>query len=294
MALVVSETSAGTRATMAYTLPAWPTIPAHDAPVILAGALGGPAVEYLITPARNGLTLGATSVTASAGQLYSQVFTRGFTGGWVGGIYPAIAACPTYLCIGPAYHFYASYTGVAGGVVLASLTETAISYGAETCNAQMAVNSATPGKFLKVHSSWKPWGPGVGVFAFRNVIAMAGLRVFCTPCTDFIEAATGRSNNLTQISGDFAGNVGAACITAPIHQLYNFLVSTPELQVTSAAAKRARMVQFLREQYTETRDGRTRLSKTVPRDLFMRVMYVAVGYTMYSSLERALVKNWPE
>lgn len=265
-----------------------------ETPIIVAGAFGGPAVMFSVTPFRNGLTLGSTNVGASARNLYGQVFARGFAGGWVGGIYPAIAACPQFLCLGPAYHFYASFSGVAGGVVLTSVTETAIVYGAETCNAQMAANSKSPGKFASPHPTWKPWGAGVGIHAFRNIIATAGLRMFCTPCTYLIESASGKSNALTQLGGDFSGNVCAACLSAPVHQLYGFTVTTPELRDLAGAEKRARMIQFLKDQYLETKDGRTRLTKTVPRDLFMRSMYVAVAYTMYSSLERALVKNWPK
>jgi hypothetical protein len=263
-----------------------------ETPVIVAGGLGGPCVMFTVTPFRNGLTLGATNAKAGAVQLYKEVFARGFTGGWTGGVFPAIAACPQFLCLGPAYHFYASFSGVLGGIVLTSCTETAIVYGAETCNAQMAKNQKTPGSITNVHPSWKPFGPGVGIHAFRNIIATAGLRLFCQPCTWAIEKATGKSNALTTLGGDFSGNVCAACLSAPVHQLFGYTVTTPELASLSGAEKRARMVQFLKDQYLETVDGRTRLSAVVPRDLFMRSMYVAVAYTMYSSLERALVANW--
>lgn len=264
-----------------------------DTPIIVAGAFGGPCVMFLVTPFRNGLTLGSTNIAAGVRELYGQVFAKGLRGGWTGGIYPAIAACPQFLCLGPAYHFYASFSGVAGGVVLTSVTETAIVYGAETCNAQMAKNQKSPGAIAKVHPSWKPFGPGISIHAFRNIIATAGLRMFCTPCTWMLEKATGKSNALITLGGDFSGNVCAASLSAPVHQLYGFTVTTPELASMNGAEKRARMVQFLKDQYLETVDGRTRLSKVVPRDLFMRSMYVAVAYTMYSSLERGLVANWP-
>jgi hypothetical protein len=248
---------------------------------------------FTVTPFRNGLTLGATNAQASAVNLYKQVFARGFAGGWTGGIYPSVAACPQFLCLGPAYHFYASFSGVAGGVVLTSCTETAIVYGAEACNAQMATNQKTPGTFKTIHPSYKPFGPGVGIHAMRNIIATAGLRLFCGPCTWLVEKASGKSNTATTVAGDFLGNVGGACLSAPVHQLFGFTVTTPELATLSGSEKRARMVQFLKDQYLETVDGRTRLSAVVPRDLFMRSMYVACAYTMYSSLERALVANWP-
>merc|ERR1719436_1017846 len=118
--------------------------------------------------------------------------------------------------------------------------------------------------------------------------------MFSGPCTWAIESATGKSNGVTQLGGDFAGNVCAACLSAPVHQLYGFTVTTPELRDLSATEKQKRMVQFLKDQYLVTENGKTRLSKVVPRDLFMRSMYVAVAYTMYSTLERTLVKMWPK
>lgn len=263
-----------------------------DTPVIISGAFGGPAVMFAVTPMRNGLTLGSTNIKDGAFALYRQVFSRGLLSGWTGGIYPAMAACPQFLALGPAYHFFASFSGVPGGVLLTSVTETAIVYGAETCNAQMAANGKNPGLFKTVHPSWKPWGPGVSIHIFRNVIATAGLRMFCTPCTFLIEKASGKSNGLTQLGGDFAGNVCAACLSAPVHQMYNYNVTTPELQTLSGSELRQRYVQFLKDQYLETSNGKTRLSAVVPRDLFMRSMYVAVAYTMYSTLERSLVKFW--
>merc|ERR1711972_911063 len=160
---------------------------------------------------------------------------------------------------------------------MGSITESAIVYGAETCNAQMAKNGKSPGTFANVHPSWKPFGPGLGIHIFRNLLATAGLRMFCTPCTAAIEKATGTSSGWTQLGGDLAGNIMGACLTAPVHQMYNFTVTTPELGTLPAAQKK---------------DGRTRLSSVVPRDLFMRSMYVAVAYTMYSTLERSLVKMW--
>jgi len=264
-----------------------------DPPVVVAGGLGGPLVMLTVTPFRNGLTLGSTNIKAGAMELYGQVFSKGFLRGWTGGVYPAIAACPQFLCLGPAYHLYASFGGVAGGVVLTSITETAIVYGAETCNAQLATNQKTPGSIANVHPSWKPWGPGVGIHAFRNIIATVGLRMFCAPCTALVEKVTGKKNALTTMGGDFLGNVGGACLSAPVHQLYGFTVTTPELASMSGSEQRSRMVQFLKDQYLETVDGRTRLSAVVPRDLFMRSMYIAIAYTMYSSIERGLVANWP-
>jgi hypothetical protein len=75
-----------------------------------------------------------------------------------------------------------------------------------------------------------------------------------------------------------------------VHQAYNFTVTTPELAGLSTGEYVGKLKEFLGNQYFEN----GRLSSVVPRDLFMRAMYVAVAYTMYSSLERGLVANWPK
>jgi len=262
--------------------------------VIVAGGVGGPLVYFSVTPFRNACTLGATSPSASMMSLYRQVFSGGLARGWTGGIYPSMFACPTFISLGPAYHAFKDLFGVPGAVVLASCTESMILFGAETCNAQMAKNEKAPGTFKSIHPSYKPFGPGLGIHIGRNILATAGLRVFCMPCTWVLEKAAGTSNHLTTLGGDFSGNVFSACLTAPVHQLYGFTVTTPELRELSGAEKRRRMVQFMKEQYLVTEGGRTRLSSTVPRDLCMRAAYVATLYTMYSTVERTLIRIWPK
>jgi len=261
---------------------------------IVAGACGGPLVYFTVTPFRNACTLGATSATASLFELYGSVFARGFLRGWTGGIYPSMYACPTFTTLGPAYHAFKDAFGMPAGVVLASVMESGILYGAETCNAQMAKNEKVPGHIKNVQPSWKPFGPGLGIHIGRNILATSGLRMFCLPCTWGIEKATGSSSAMTTLAGDFAGNVVSACLTAPVHQLYGFTVTTPELAELSSAERRSRATQFLRDQYLVTEGGVTRLSATVPRDLFMRAAYVATLYTLYSTLERYIIREWPK
>jgi hypothetical protein len=264
-----------------------------ETPVVVAGGVGGPLVMFTVTPARNALTLGATNSSASMASLYGQVFSKGFARGWTGGLFPATAACPTFICLGPAYHMFAGFAGVPAAVVIASCMESCIMFGAETANAQLAKNEKAPGTFKTTQPLWKPWGPGISIHILRNVLATAGLRMFCKPCTSAIEAVTGTSNGMTQAAGDFSGNVVSACMTAPIHQLYGFVATTPELRTASRKETSERMTKFLKDQYLVTEGGKTRLSSTVPRDLSMRSFYVATLYTMYVTLERALVNNWP-
>lgn len=261
--------------------------------MIVAGGVGGPLCYFTVTPARNALTLGATNSTAGIAELYGQVFARGFARGWAGGIYPSMFACPTFISLGPAYHAYVSLVGTAGAVVLASCTESMIIYGAETTNAQIAKNEKVPGTFKSVHPAWKPFGPGLSLHIARNILATAGLRLFCTPCTWAFEKMAGKGPTTT-LAGDFAGNVISACLTAPVHQLYGYTATTPDLKDMSGSEKRVAMTKFLKEQYLVEENGKTRLSRNVPRDLFMRAAYVATLYTMYSTLERTLIANWPK
>jgi len=265
-----------------------------DTPILVAGGIGGPVCYYTVTPLRNSCTLGATNSVASAFTLYQQVFARGLFRGWTGGIYPSMYACPTFIVLGPVYHAFQHVVGVPGAVVLASAFESAMLFGAETCNAQMAKNEKVPGSIKNVQPTYKPFGAGLGIHVSRNILGTAGLRLFCTPCASAWEKVTGMKNNTTQLAGDFTGNVIAACLTAPVHQLYGFTVTTPELKEMSGADKRSRMMQFLKEQYFVTENGKTRLSGNVPRDLFMRAAYVATLYTMFSTVERVLVRNWPK
>jgi hypothetical protein len=193
------------------------------------------------------------------------------------------------------YHVFASAGGVVGGVVGASILETAIAYGSETCNAQMATNNKAPGTFPNVHRAFVPFGPGVSLHILRNVLATAGLRMFCGPATAIIEGATGKSNEMTALAGSFGGNVLSACMTAPVHQAYGFCVTTPEYRSWSSNEKASRMQQYLKAQYFNTdASGKSSLKATVARDMFMRSMYVAVAYTMFSTIERGLVKMWPK
>jgi hypothetical protein len=192
------------------------------------------------------------------------------------------------------YHVFASVGGVAGGVVGASVMETAIAYGSETCNAQMATNSKAKGTFTNVHNALKPFGPGVSLHILRNILATAGLRMFCGPATSLVEGVTGKSNEVTALAGSFGGNVLSACMTAPVHQAYGFCVTTPEYTSWSANEKQARMQAFLKQQYFHTdAAGKSSLKSVVARDMFMRSMYVAVAFTMFSTIERGLVKMWP-
>lgn len=263
--------------------------------VIFAGGFGGPAVTYLITPARNALTMAAGDSSASIASCYGSVFSRGLAGGWIGGIYPAIAGCPQFLLIGPAYHGFASFGGKWGGMVLTGITESMITYGAETKNAQLAtIEKGGNIPANRVQNPLRPFGPGIAAHISRNVLALTGMRFMCEPITSALEKCTGTKGPAITLAGDFVSNIAAAGLTFPIHQLYNYTAITPAMWDKPAGERISLARNFLSQTYFVTaEDGSKRLSRVLMRDFGMRAMYIATGYTMYINFERACVKNWP-
>lgn len=263
-----------------------------ETPIIVAGALGGPFCMYFVSPMRNAMSIAAQDAQMSLGSVARQVFAKGFTGGWVGGVYPAIAACPQYLCLGPAYHAFASIAGSAGGIVLTGATETMVLYGAETKNGQIAINEVK-GHIPKarIQSPFNPWGPGTLINFTRNVFAMSGMRIICDPIADAMAKVAGGKGPVVTVASDLTANCCAAGITMPMHMLYQFVITSgPELWDKPQAEQNKQMVNFLRQAYFPG----GRLSPTILRDLVLRAGYIATAYTMYMQIERAAVKHWPK
>jgi len=270
-----------------------------DPPYIAAGAMGGPAVIYAVTPLRNALTLGALDQSKSALRLYQDVFSKGFLDGFAGGQYMAKAAVPGFLVIGPLFHVYKDLAGgsSAAAVALTSLSETAIFIGSETRNAQIAFNGEAEKrgttKITRLQSPYNPIGPGVGLHIARNYLAMSGLRIFSKPCQDVLEKARPEISPGTRaILGDFIANIVVSAVSAPLHQLYGFSV-TQRLIIADGVAKESAMeasIKFLRKQYL-TSTGR--VSSIAGRDVLLRVAYNATIFTLYGFIERGFVSNWP-
>lgn len=261
-----------------------------DPPIIAAGALGGPLCMYFVTPARNALTIASKDASLSVMSVFRKAFPAGLRSGWTGGIYPAVAACPQYLCLGPMYHVYASFAGPIGAIVLTGITETTVLYGAETKNAQMAIN-ATGGKIPvnRIQSPFNPWGPGSGINCVRNIVAMSGMRMINEPIANSIEKMAGSKTPSVELASDMAANVCAACMSMPLHMLYSYVATTPELWEKPMGEQGKEMTKFLRNQYFPN----GRLSPVILRDAFLRSLYIATAYTMYMQIERAAVKHWP-
>jgi hypothetical protein len=263
-----------------------------ETPVIVAGALGGPFCMYFVTPWRNAMSYASQDASATLGSLGRIVFSKGPLSGWQGGVYPAIAACPQYLCLGPMYKFFESFAGNLGGIVLTGATETAVLYGAETKNGQIAINAAK-GHIpeARIQSVFNPWGPGTLINFARNVFAMSGMRVINEPIADAVSKAAGGKGPVVTLASDLVANCCAAGITMPMHMLYQFVITSgPELWDKPQAEQNQAMTKFLKDAYFPN----GRLSSVILRDLVLRSGYIATAYTMYMQIERAAIKHWPK
>jgi len=247
---------------------------------------------FTVTPWRNAMSIGSQNASMSLGALGRAVFARGAAGGWTGGVYPAIAACPQYLCLGPMYHFFASFSGPWGAIVLTGATETAALYGAETKNAQIAINTKGGNiPVARIQSPFMPLGPGTTINFVRNVVAMSGMRIFCEPIAQGMEKVAGGKGPLVTFASDMSANCVAAVFSMPLHMLYQFVcTSGPDLWDKPQGEKNAAMMKFLKDQYFPG----GRLSSVILRDLFLRCGYIATAYTMYVNIERTAIKNWPK
>eukprot|EP00930_Biecheleria_cincta_P088860 TRINITY_DN78120_c0_g1_i1.p1 TRINITY_DN78120_c0_g1~~TRINITY_DN78120_c0_g1_i1.p1 ORF type:complete len:293 (-),score=24.42 TRINITY_DN78120_c0_g1_i1:34-888(-) len=266
-----------------------------EPPIIAAGALGGPFVIYGSTPIRNALTYAANDASLSIMQCYRASFTRGFLSGWTGGQFYAVAACPQFVCIGPVYHAYASVLGAPGAVLLTGITESLIVHGAEKKNGQLSFNmkgGSIPTS--RIQNALNPVGAGLSIHIMRNVSAMIGMRLLCDPITRAYEKLLGAKSTAVTVAGDFSSNVVSACISMPLHQLWNKTISTPEMWEASPAERLRMMRRYLSEQYlVTTASGGSRISTVILRDAFLRSAYIASIYTVFVNIERAFVRHWP-
>jgi len=134
---------------------------------------------------RNSLTVASQDKDLSVMEVYEHTFRGSLKNGWTGGVNSAIAACPEFIVMGPVCHMVKDLTGSSFlSVLVSGLGETAITFGPQSQNSQMAFNQeviAEGHPELQVPvMSLTPWGPGVYVHIARNMAALAGIRIFFT------------------------------------------------------------------------------------------------------------------
>ncbi|CAE8672437.1 unnamed protein product, partial [Polarella glacialis] len=89
------------------------------------------------------------------------------------------------------------------------------------------------GKPVPLWNPFNPFGPGISVHIVRNVVAISGLRIFSAPCQVGLARFAAMlglrlPQGLQKFVGDFIASIGAAIFSAPLNQLYNFVVTSPE------------------------------------------------------------------
>ena len=99
----------------------------------------------------------------------------------------------------------------------------------------------------------------------------------------------GKKSGTVTLVSDLTANICAACMTAPIHMLYQYTATTPELWDKPSGEQMQEWKKFLNNQYFPG----GKLSSTVARDLFLRSLYIATAYTMFVNIERSAVRYWP-
>lgn len=268
-----------------------------DPPYIVAGVVGGPFVEYLVTPLRNCLTLGALDKSASVIGLYGQVFRNGLGDAFAGGIPMAKAGVPGFLVLGPAFHMFKDLTcgSSAAAVGLTAISESLVFYGSESYNAQVAFNlkalrMGTP-QIVRLQNPLNPLGGGFCLNVSRNILAMSGLRVFSMPCQTIIQQTNPKISPKARIVlGDLVANVLVSAASAPLHQLYQWSVTTRVADTKHVEPFMRAATNFLKTQYLSSSGS---LSSVTGRDMLLRVVYNATIFTLYGFIERTMVATWP-
>mmetsp|Transcript_43418 Transcript_43418/g.86121 ORF Transcript_43418/g.86121 Transcript_43418/m.86121 type:complete len:312 (+) Transcript_43418:29-964(+) len=275
-----------------------------ETPLFLAGIFGGPFVIFILTPARNALTLASQDAESSIWQIYRNTFGDGLASGWVGGATPALAAWMQFVSMGPLYHAVNNaFESAMVAVLIAAVAETALSVGPQTYNAQVAFNqmqsSLDDGVVLPLCNPFLPYGPGALMQLLRNIVALSGIRLLSRPCLISLERILHTCKmeiplGMKQFFADFLASMVAAVFSAPLHQCYNF-AATSEAYIAGGSAIRARMlVCFIASHYISYGPNGeiVGLTDTLVRDLILRCAYVANVYSIFALVERTMVWLW--
>ncbi|KAF4690265.1 hypothetical protein FOZ60_000422 [Perkinsus olseni] len=198
-----------------------------DTALLVSGSFGGPFVIFTLTPLRNGLTLAAQDRVSTMSSLYRRCFMHGFKSGWVGGLWPSVPAIPQFCVLGPMYHLYTSFLGQQGALVCTAVTETAITYGANTRNAEVAYNQYVPRKdrLTNLTPAYKPIGPGALMHAVRNALGMCGMRVFAAPLDEHMCKVI-RNPQASRMVSDFVASCLSGRLLLPYARAVVVLTST--------------------------------------------------------------------
>lgn len=268
-----------------------------EPPLLFAGAFGGPLIIAALTPLRNACTLAAQDSTSTVRQVYGRVFARGIMKGWTGATTPAAAAAVQFTTLGPGYFVYLNLLGSpAAAVAAGALTETLITYGPSTRNAQLMNNAvARPSDKVEVRPL-RPVGPGFAALVLRNGCANAGIRVLSSPLTSILASLTnGNAGDpstlmMCRFGGDFLASIFCGALSMPFNQLFNFQVTSATSLAASPSDRVKIGLRFLRNQYfVPSEKGSLHLSRMVWRDAILRSVYIGFMFSSYAGVERMML-----
>lgn len=256
--------------------------------LLVAGTFGGPVVIGSLTPLRNATTLAAQDNYSSLLGIYRKVFSRGILRGWTGATTPAAAAAVQFTCLGPGYWFYLGILGSPSAAVMAgAVTETMITYGPTTRNAQLMHNAVAQDHARRVGvRPLRPVGPGWTALALRNLCANAGIRAISEPLCGFLPGEAGQTE-LGRLGADFLSSVFCGACSMPFNQMFSFIVTSPVALSASIPDRMKLSIGFLKKQYmVPSENGGVQLSRMVFRDAGLRGLYIGCMFASYAAVER--------
>jgi hypothetical protein len=203
--------------------------------------------------------------------------------------------------MGPLYHLLNGLLGMVLAVICCSWCETMITFGSQALNAQMAFNQEQylSGSAVRapLFSGFAPFGPGASWSFVRNIVALSGIRIFSRPCQKVLASMTAGMlpQGAQQFLGDFTASMGAALLSAPLNQCFNYAVTNIDYISSNSIVGRLKMSAafLLRHYVTHGSNGEVLgLSSTLLRDLGMRCAYMGTLYTLFGCIERSAQACW--
>jgi len=165
-------------------------------------------------------------------------------------------------------------------------------------NSFVSFSSVEDGSRIRVplNRTYQIWGVGAVPMLCRNFLSAASVRAFSPWLQERLDVPrVGKATKATIC--DATGSVLSATLTAPAHQLFNFMATTPHAKSLARQERWTMARDFVYKQYfvplpresaLEPEKFSWRVSSVAARDLSMRTMYVTVLFTSFMSIERTL------
>lgn len=229
-----------------------------------------------------------------------------------------MVACPQFLALGPIYHtFNKTWRQILGmsddghrllpawlACLGAALGETLLTFGSQSRNAQMAYNNSFVAyssveegarSMVPLNKPSMIWGVGAGPMYGRNILAAGGVRAMSPWLQERVEFGRGKA-----VICDVTCTTIGCLFTAPMNQLFNFLVTTPHAKTLPRQERWALARDFIYRQYfaplprasfKDTQRYSWRVTSIAARDFGLRTMYVSSVFSIYMAIERTICSS---